>query len=152
MKGFLIFYLLLLVIFFASPVYAEENTEETSFAGGVSLSYNQRAPFNGIILPTELAIQLGFRIESLQLQLVLQVEREQELCAARLTFETRRGELEEERSEYQIRLLEDRVLEQSAELAESTPWYRRWGFAFGMGLLTSSLLVAGGIALILGVI
>jgi hypothetical protein len=148
MRGFLTIFLALSIIFFEPKVLAQENPLDEA----VSISQNQRAPFDGILIPTELAIQLGLRIESLQRRLVLEVEREQELCQARLTFETRRGELEQERRDYQIRLLEDRVLEQAAELAEPTPWYRRWGFAYGMGLLTSSLLVAGGIALILGVL
>jgi hypothetical protein len=148
MRGFLTIFLALSIIFFEPKVLAQENPLDEA----VSISQNQRAPFDGILIPTELAIQLGLRIESLQRRLVLEVEREQELCQARLTLETRRGELEQERRDYQIRLLEDRVLEQAAELAEPTPWYRRWGFAYGMGLLTSSLLVAGGIALILGVL
>ena len=148
MKWFLIIFLALSIIFFESKVLAQENPLDEA----VSIRYNERAPFDGIILPTELAIQLGLRIEILQRRLVLEVEREQELCQARFTFETRRGELEQERRDYQISLLEDRVLEQAVELAEPTPWYRRWGFSYGMGLLTSSLLVAGGIALILGVL
>ncbi|MGD9381723.1 MAG: hypothetical protein PVI03_04690 [Candidatus Thorarchaeota archaeon] len=148
MRGFLTIFLALSIIFFEPKVLAQENPLDEA----VSISQNQRAPFDGILIPTELAIQLGLRIESLQRRLVLEVERGQELCSARISFETRRGELEQERRDYQIRLLEDRVLEQAAELAEPTPWYRRWGFAYGMGLLTSSLLVAGGIALILGVL
>jgi len=152
MKRFLTTSLMLLVLFFAELAYAEENTAETSFDGAVPISQNERAPFDGILIPTELAIQLGFRIETLQRRLVLEVEREQELCQARITFEIRRGELEQERRDYQISLLEDRVLEQAAELAEPTPWYKRFGFAYGMGLLTSGLLVAGGIAMILGVL
>ena len=147
MRGFLTIFLALSIIFFAPKVLAQENPLDEA----VSISHNDRAPFDGIILPIELAIQLGLRIENLQRRLTLDVEREQQLCSAQLAFETRRRELEQERSEYQIRLLEDRVLEQAAELAEPIPWYRRWGFAFGMGILTSSLLVAGGIALILGV-
>jgi hypothetical protein len=103
-------------------------------------------------MPTELAIRLGFRIESLQERLRLDVEREQRLCQSQVDYETRRRELEQERRDYQINLLEERVVEQAEQLARPTPWYRRWGFAFGMGILTSSLLVAGGIALILGVL
>jgi hypothetical protein len=147
MRWFLTIFFALSIIFFEPEVLAQENPLD----GAVSIGHNERAPFDGILIPTELAIQLGLRIESLQRRLVLEVEREQELCQARITLETRRRELEQERSSYQIRLLEDRVLEQAAELAEPTPWYRRWGFAYGMGILTSSLLVAGGIALILGV-
>ena len=148
MKRFLTIFFTLSIISFATKVLAQENPLDEA----VSIRHNERAPFDGIIIPIELAIQLGFRIETLQRRLVLEVEREQELCSARLSFETRRGELEQDRSAFQISLLEERVLEQAAELAEPTPWYRRWGFAYGMGLLTSGLLVVGGIAMILGVL
>ena len=152
MRCFLTVCLMALVLLFSSTAYPEENTEEVSIDDAVPISHNQRAPFAGILMPTELAIQLGFRIETLQRRLELDVEREQRLCTAQVNFETRRRELEQERRDYQISILEERVLEQAEELAQPTPWYRRFGFAFGMGILTSSLLVAGGIALILGVI
>jgi len=152
MRTFLTLFFALLVIFFAAPVFGEENSEEISMDEAVPVTYNHRAPFSGILMPTELAIQLGFRIETLQRRLVLDVQREQRLCEAQVNFETRRRELEQERRDYQISLLEERVVEQATELAEPTPWYKRWGFAFGMGMLASSLLVAGGIALILGVL
>lgn len=140
------------VILCGSTAFSEENSEEISMDEAVSVGQNQRAPFDGILMPTEMAIQLGFRIETLQQRLTLDVQREQRLCSAQINFETRRRELEEERRDYQISLLEERVVQQAEELAEPIPWYRRWGFAFGMGVLTSTLLVAGGIALILGVI
>jgi hypothetical protein len=130
----------------------ESNNDGIPIDEAAAVAEGEAAPFDGILFPTDLAIQMGFRMEMLEVRLRLDVEREQRLCQASIEFETRRRELEEERRDYQIELLEDRVMEQAEELARPTPWYRRWGFAFGMGILTSSLLVAGGIALIIGVL
>lgn len=152
MRLFLTIILPFLVILYHSSAFPEESSGEVLMDEAVQLNHDQRAPFDGILMPTELAIQLGFRIETLQRRLSLDVEREQRLCEAQVSFETRRRELEQERRDYQISILEQRVVEQAEELAQPTPWYRRFGFAFGMGILTSSLLVAGGIALILGVL
>lgn len=119
--------------------------------GAVTISEGEEAPFAGILFPTELAIQMGFRIETLQVRLRLDVEREQRLCRAQLEFEDRRRELEEERCAFQIDLLTTRVQEQAEELARPTPWYRRWGFAYGMGILTSVILVVGGVVALVSV-
>jgi hypothetical protein len=119
--------------------------------GAVPLAAGEEAPFDGILFPTELAIQMGFRIETLQARLRLDVEREQRLCRAQIDFEHRRLELEEERRDFQVDLLTQRVQEQAEELARPTPWYRRWGFAYGMGILTSVILVAGGVVALVSV-
>ena len=125
--------------------------EAVDTEGAVPLAAGEEAPFAGILFPTELAIQMGFRIETLQARLRLDVEREQRLCRASLDFEERRRELEEERRDFQIDLLTTRVQEQAEELARPTPWYRRWGFAYGMGILTSVILVAGGVVALVSV-
>ena len=119
--------------------------------GAVPLSAGEEAPFDGILFPTELAIQMGFRIETLQARLRLDVEREQRLCRAHLEFESQRLESEEERRDFQVNLLEERVRQQAEELARPTPWYRRWGFAYGMGILTSVILVVGGVVALVAV-
>lgn len=125
--------------------------EGVSTDGAVPLSEGEEAPFYGILFPTELAIQMGFRIETLQARLRLDVEREQRLCRAQIDFERQRLELEEERRDFQVELLTQRVQEQAEELAAPTPWYRRWGFAYGMGILTSVILVAGGVVALVSV-
>jgi hypothetical protein len=117
--------------------------------GAVPLAENDRAPFQGILFPTDLAIQMGFRIETLQTRLRLDVDREQRICQAQMDFQDQRLRIETERRDFQIGLLQTRVDEQAAALARPTPWYRQWGFAFGMGIVVSSLLVGGGIALLL---
>jgi len=119
--------------------------------GAVPLAVGEEAPFDGILFPTELAIQMGFRIETLQARLRLDVEREQRLCRAQLEFEHQRLELEEERRDFQVELLTQRVQAQAEELARPTPWYRRWGFSYGMGILTSIILVVGGVVAIVAV-
>jgi len=150
MVGFLFVALLL----WAPPIHGEEANGDSENAvdaadGAVPLSANDRAPFDGILFPIELAIQMGFRIETLQARLRLDVDREQRICQAQIDFQDQRLRIETERRDFQIGLLETRVTEQAEVIARPTPWYQRWGFAFGMGILTSSLLVAGGIALIL---
>lgn len=146
---------LLLVFLFTSlmlwslSVHGEEAAETTDIDGAVSLAANDRAPFDGILFPTELAIQMGFRIETLQTRLRLDVDREQRICQAQVDFQDQRLRIEIERRDFQIGLLDTRVQEQAEVIARPTPWYQRWGFAFGMGILTSSLLVGGGIALII---
>ena len=138
-------------LFWSCLARGEEATAEVDTSSAVAVSEGERAPFDGILFPTELAIHLGFRIETLQARLRLDVEREQNLCRAQVQFETRLREAEEERRDFQIELLTTRVQEQAEELARPTPWYRRWGFAYGMGILTSVILVAGGVVALVAV-
>jgi len=118
----------------------------------VAIERGQRAPFDGQLFPTEVAIRLGMRVERLQLQLTADVEREQDLCRAQLQFEERRLQLEQERRDFEIEQLTDLVDQQAEELvaARTVPWYRTWGFAFGMGIVASLLLVGGSVALMVG--
>lgn len=155
LRGILAVATLLVLLLWGSQAWCEDaesgESDETSLDGAISISAGEEAPFDGILFPIELAIQMGFRIETLQTRLRLDVEREQRLCRAQIHFETRRRELEEERRDFQINLLEERVREQAEELARPTPWYRRWGFAYGMGILTSVILVAGGVVALVSV-
>lgn len=118
----------------------------------VPLERGDRAPFTGMLFATERAIRTGFMIENLQLRLSADVEREQALCAARLQYEERRLQLEQQRREFEVDQLTTRVQDQAEELAEASvvPWYRSWGFAFGMGIVASLLLVGGSVALMVG--
>lgn len=129
----------------------EEYDEVFESNGAIALSEGEEAPFEGILFPTELAIRMGFTVENLQTRLVLDINRERELCRAQLAFEERRRELEEERRDYQIELLTERLQEQAERLAQPTPWYQRWGFAYGMGILSSVILVAGGVVALIAV-
>lgn len=130
----------------------EEPLEDVlEFDGAISISEGEEAPFPGILLPITLAIELGFNIETLETRLIIDIEREQQLCRARLDFADRHREFEEERRDIQIQLLTERVQEQAERLAQPTPWYRRWGFAYGMGILSSIILVAGGVVAIIAV-
>ena len=131
---------------------AEEPLEEVlDMDGAISLPEGDEAPFDGILLPITLAIELGFNIETLETRLIIDIEREREVCRAHLAFEERRRELEEERRDFQIELLQQRLQQQAEQLAQPTPWYRRWGFAYGMGIVSSIILVAGGVAAVIGV-
>jgi len=143
--------LMLALTLWSSEVYGEAASADDSVGtdGAVPLSENDRAPFAGILFPTELAIQMGFRIETLQARLRLDVDREQRICRAQADFQDQRLRIETERRDFQIGLLQQRVDDQATALARPTPWYRQWGFAFGMGIVVSALLVGGGIALIL---
>jgi hypothetical protein len=143
-------FLFFALVLWAQTAHGEEAaTEEPDMDGAVAVSEGDRAPFDGILFPTELAIQMGFRIETLQTRLRLDIDREQRICQAQIEFQDQRLSLETERRDFQINLLQQRVDDQAAIIARPTPWYQRWGFAFGMGILTSSLLVAGGVALLL---
>jgi hypothetical protein len=144
---------LVLLVTVAMPLCAHgEEAEPTDMSAVVPISAGDRAPFTGMLFPTELAMQMGFRIESLQLRLSADVQREQQLCQAHLDFEARRLQLEQERRDFQIEQLTDRVHEQAAAIveAQTVPWYRTWGFAFGMGIVASLLLVGGAVALMVG--
>ncbi len=143
--------LFLVFLLWASDAHGEVAPveEPVDTDGAAPLSEGDRAPFDGILFPTELAIQMGFRIETLQTRLRLDVDREQRICQAQVDFQEQRLRIETERRDFQIGLLQQRVDDQAAVIARPTPWYRQWGFAFGMGIVVSSLLVGGGIALIL---
>lgn len=143
------FLLVALILAWPSIAIGEEASPED---GVVPIERGDRAPFTGQLFPTELAIQMGFRIEHLELRLRADVEREQQLCEAHLTFESRRLTLEQDRREFEIDQLTERVVEQADELVEAqfVPWYRTWGFAFGMGIAASLLLVGGSVALMVG--
>jgi len=142
----------LCILLVARLAFCEQPLEDVlEFDGAVSLSEGEEAPFPGILLPITLAIELGFNIETLETRLIIDIEREQQLCRARLDFADRHREFEEERRDIQIRLLTGRVQEQAERLARPTPWYQRWGFAYGIGVLSSIILVAGGVAAMLAV-
>jgi hypothetical protein len=144
-------FLFFTLMLWAQTAHGEEAAadETVDVDGAVAVSEGDRAPFDGILFPTELAIQMGFRIETLQTRLRLDIDREQRICQAQIEFQDQRLSLETERRDFQINLLQQRVDDQAAVIARPTPWYQRWGFAFGMGILTSSLLVAGGVALLI---
>ena len=142
----------LLILLASRLAFCEQPLEEVlEFDGAISISEGEEAPFPGILLPITLAIELGFNIETLETRLIIDIEREQQLCRARLDFADRHREFEEERRDIQIQLLTERVQDQAERLAQPTPWYQRWGFAYGMGIFSSIILVAGGVAAILGV-
>jgi hypothetical protein len=133
-----------------APVCAYgEEASAADMSAVVPIAEGDRAPFTGMLFPAELAMQMGFRIENLQLRLRADVEREQQLCEAHMEFEGRRLELEQERRDFQVQQLTERVQEQAEDLAEAqnVPWYRTWGFAFGMGIVASIILVGGAVAL-----
>jgi len=97
---------------------------------------------------------MGFRIETLQARLRLDVEREQNLCNARIEYYEQVSDAETRRRDFQINLLEEEVERQGEEivrLSADPPWYRRWGFAYGMGILTSVILVVGGVVALVAV-
>jgi hypothetical protein len=145
----LIFLVAVLILAWPATVLGEEASPEDEV---VSIERGDRAPFSGQLFPTELAIQMGFRIERLELRLTADVQRERDSCEVRVGFEQRRLELEQERREFEIAQLTERVQDQHEDLIEAqrVPWYRTWGFAFGMGIVASLLLVGGSVALMVG--
>lgn len=130
---------------FASAALAEEASGDEV----VPIEHGERAPFSGQLFPTELAIRMGMRIERLELQLEADVQRAQDLCAAETAYRDRLLELERERYQNDTTELRTAAEGLADELAEArqVPWWRSWGFAFGMGVLASVLLVAGTAAL-----
>jgi hypothetical protein len=116
----------------------------------VPLAEGEVAPFDGQLFPTELAIRIGFRIENLQLRLQADVRRAEEICQAHRDHDAELLRLEQERRDFEIEQLRTTVQEQAEEIARPTPWYRSWGFAFGMGIVASVLLVGGSVALMIG--
>jgi hypothetical protein len=145
----LVFLVFAIVLAWPAVASGEEESPEDEV---VPIERGDRAPFSGQLFPTELAIQMGFRIERLELRLQADVQRERDSCEVRLGFEGRRLELEQQRREFEIEQLTERVQEQHEELleAQEVPWYRTWGFAFGMGIVASLLLVGGSVALMVG--
>lgn len=121
----------------------------------VAVSAGDRVQFDGMLFPTELAIRLGLRVESLEARLRLDVDREQALCRVRIEFEQRTTTLERERRNFETQQYTSRITDQAAQiqqLSRPTPWYRSFGFSFGLGIFASILLVAGGVAVILAAI
>jgi hypothetical protein len=145
----LLFLVFTLILIWPSSSLGEEAHPEDEV---VPIERGDRAPFSGQLFPTELAIQMGFRIERLELRLQADVQRERDSCEVRIGFEQRRLELEQQRREFEIEQLTERVQEQHEDLiaAQRVPWYRTWGFAFGMGIVASLLLVGGSVALMVG--
>jgi hypothetical protein len=151
MRAILVTFAVISVFLVPSTVHCEEASPED--AEVVPLEQGERAPFSGQLFPTELAIRMGFRIEHLELQLQADVQRERDSCEVRLSFEERRLQLEEERNTFEVSQLTERVNEQAEDLyeARNVPWYRTWGFAFGMGIAASVVLVVGSVILMVAV-
>lgn len=112
-----------------------------------ALGVNDRAPFAGQLFSTDTAIRWGFRLQALRLRLDVEVDRARSLCVADMELVQRKLELEQERSAFQLKLLQEavdasqRTIEDlSTRLAEGTPWYETWGFGFGMGVLAAAIL------------
>jgi hypothetical protein len=126
--------------------------EEAPADGGevVPVAEGEPAPFAGQLFPTELAIQMGFRIENLQLRLEADVARAESLCQAYRDHDAELLRLEQERRQFEIEQLRDTVQEQAEEIATPIPWYRTWAFGFGMGILGSIILVGASVALMIG--
>ena len=126
--------------------------EETLADGAevVPIAEGEPAPFDGQLFPIELAIRIGFRIETLQLRLEADVEQAEAICQAHRDFDAQVLQLEQERRQFEIEQLRDTVYEQAEEIATPIPWYRTWAFGFGMGILGSVILVGASVALMVG--
>jgi hypothetical protein len=150
MRRLVVWTVLLSLLVLPTVAYGEEAPEPEDEV--VPIERGDRAPFTGQLFPTELAIRMGMRIERLELRLQADVERERRSCEIRLEFESRRLALEQERRDFEIQQLTERVEHQAEELAQAriTPWYRGWGFAFAMGVVGSIILVGGAVALMVG--
>jgi hypothetical protein len=132
--------------------YGEEESEaEIDESAVAAISEGEMAPFAGMLFPTELAIQMGFRIENLQLRLRIDVDRERNLCQVHRNYDANVLRLEQARRDYEVELLTERVEQQAEQLARPIPFYKSWSFAFSMGIVASVLLVVGGVALIVAV-
>jgi hypothetical protein len=140
--------LITLTIALPAIVFAEEAPADGEEV--VPLAEGEPAPFDGQLFPTDLAIRIGFRIENLQLRLEADVERAEALCRAHREYDAQVLQLEQERRDFEITQLRERVQEQAREIARPIPWYRTWAFGFGMGILGSIILVGGAVALMVG--
>lgn len=125
---------------------AEEAPDDSAI---VPIEQGERAPFSGQLFPTERAIRMGMMIEQLRLRLDADLERSQQLCDAHLEYRDQVLQIERERYTHDTGALEQAAEELADQLEEArrVPWWRSWGFAFGMGVLASAVLVGAAAAL-----
>jgi hypothetical protein len=123
----------------SAPALAQE-------AEVVPIEAGEVAPFSGQLFPTELAVRLGLRVEQLQFRLEMETDHLTALCDAQMQFDRDVLELERERNQQNTELLTTNL-----ERAGQIPWYRTFVFGLIVGVVGSALLVAGGVALIIGV-
>jgi len=112
-----------------------------------ALEKGQRAPFSGMLFPTEMAVKLGLKVERLEKHLTLDVDREKRFCQAQLEFGERLLQLETNRRDNEIEILRTQIADQQEMLDDPIPWYKTWTFGLVVGVVSSVLLVAASAAL-----
>lgn len=150
--------LLFLVLLYTAPTRAQDIPEPPSLPPGddviTALSEGARAPHGGMLLDTDTAIRWTNRLSWWQETYRLHVAEDVEVLAAiRASHAT---ELELVQASYLREItglredLRAAVVRYESELARyrSPPFYETWGFAFGVGVLVSGIVVAlvGGLA------
>lgn len=135
--------LILFPIVVISHALHVEAQEQQDTQQAQPISKGSRAPFEGILFPSELAIKLGFRIETLEKQLKLEVAREKNLCEANLGFARKTAKLELSRREYEIEKLAELSERQQKQLDQGIPWHKTWSFGVIVGFISSAVLVVG---------
>lgn len=113
-----------------------------------ALSAGDRAPYEGILLSTDTAIRWTNRISWYRHELRLTIDEwtarelataashERELTLVRESYTREIDGLRED-----LRAAVERYEAQLAEARRDPPFYETWGFAFGMGVLVTGVLV-----------
>ena len=112
------------------------------------VSEGERSPVTGIVLPTELAIKLGFRVEALEHRLKVDIEREKILCQAHLRLKDKEISIYDEALIEQSSLCEEQLKSCQENATRKQPWHKGafFGFILGMtltGILTATMIYVG---------
>lgn len=150
-----------LSLLLAAPGAAQEVPQPPDIPPGEdrieSLALRAPAPFAGMLLDTDTAIRWTHRLEWYRAELQLQLRTSASLLAAeRSSHETQlrlvaesfgreieglRNDLREQAARYEAEL---------ARLRAPEPFWESWGFAFGMGVLVTGVVVAAVGGLVIG--
>lgn len=123
--------------------YALECDEDNWALCAQPLMQGQPAPFDGQLLTPELAIKLGQKALDFDIELSIQMGRQQKLHEIELNYQKELYEIEAKGAEDKIALLERRL-----EEASTVPWYRTPVFVAVVSCVSTGLVFVGAAYLI----
>jgi len=118
--------------------YALECDEDNWALCAQPLLQGEPAPFDGQLLSPELAIKLGQRALDFDIELTIQLDRQQKLHDIEMGYLKDVYELEKVAAEKKIDVLEE-ALEEAGEI----PWYQTPGFVAVVSCVATGLLIFG---------
>lgn len=123
--------------------YALECNEEDFSMCAQPLVQGEPAPFDGQLLSPELAISLSQKALDFDIELTIELQRQQKLFDIELDYQKELRTMEQEGARKQIE-----VLEKELEEAISVPWYRTPVFVATVSCIATGLVFVGAAYLI----